>query len=202
TGNTCSQVSLKTSPPNPSSPRAGAAMAYDEARGVMVMVGGDTRPHSGIEGFGGEVLSDTWELVFPVDERPSVTTFFNWSTSGVGAAEVTELTVTSHLAGQGNTRVVTASDTRGVPVSGASLLLYDHEIERWTDVATVTTDSAVDARSYSTDDPAVVAGLLGSAGLALKVLPLSNSGNGDALGQVRLARPELRIRYRLAAESQ
>ncbi|MEM6530978.1 MAG: kelch repeat-containing protein [Myxococcota bacterium] len=91
---------ITTIGPRPS-PRAGAAMAYDEARGVIVMVGGDTRPHNGIEQFGGEVLADTWELIFPVNERPTLTAYFDWSAAGVSAEEVVGLTTNVNTGGHG-----------------------------------------------------------------------------------------------------
>lgn len=185
------------------SARAGSAMAYDDNRDVMVLVGGDTRPFSGVEDFGGEVLNDTWELVFPVDERPSITVFFDWSVADIERERIQEATVEAAFAGRGNSRIVTASDTTGEPIEGASLQLYDHSTQHWFEAGDAPVVSGIgspESRSYSFTDTASLEGVLGDDIVAIKARPVSDSGNGEQLGAVELNRPVLRLRYRLSAE--
>lgn len=185
------------------SARAGSAMAYDENRGVMILVGGDTRPFNGVEDFGGEVLNDTWELVFPVNERPAITVFFDWSVADVARERIQEVTVEAAFAGLGNSRVVTANDNTGDPIEGASLQVYDHATQRWFDAGGAPVTSGIgspESRSYSFTNAENLEGVLGDDIVALKARPVSDSGNGELLGAVELSQPVLRLRYRLTAE--
>jgi hypothetical protein len=153
------------------------AMAYDSARGKVVLFGG-SRTYS---------LQDTWEWDGRASGSAGVTLHVPLAAAGIEAEAVAQsLSVVTFAGGVGF--------PSGIATGGVNVLFWEQGA--WTTVATNTdADDAPGLASWTQPSPAAVTTYLLRPALDIAVTPAAASGT--ALGRIAVDYLEVSLRYRL-----
>ena len=173
-----------------------SAIAYDSARGVMVMS----------NGYGGSgALSDTWFYSGSLSARATNLVDFSFVATGdtVATTAIQQLSVAATAGGTGYTSP--SHSFAGAPVPGAVVGIWDVSTGGGWRAEAANTASAASpaAASFSiSSNWELLHDIYGPDGnIHLAAFPLQSNGNGAAAGSITLGDPEVTVRYQHSKSS-